>query len=168
VRPLTFVYDDTGALKDASRDVTEMLDDLLVMTEATQFEDDPIVLDAMPSLDHADDFMDRVIAMLTDVHVVFTMSALVGERLDTVATLDEPLTRATLKLANLRRHHEAFDGHYEWDSDENGLIVEWVSENATVRLHVPDPREGNDFTLVVKGPSGDYSWSSFADIAVGG
>ena len=168
MRPLTFVYDDTGALSDASRDVTELLDDLLVMTEATQFEDDPIVLDAMPSLDHADDFMDRVIAMLTDVHVVFTMSALVGERSDTAAALKESLTGATLKLANLRRFHDAFDGHYEWDSDENGLLVEWVSENASVRLHVPDPRDGNDFTLVVKGPSGDFSWSSFADIAASG
>jgi hypothetical protein len=167
MRPLTFVYDDTGVLDKAPRDVTELLDDLLVMTESTQFEDDPIVLDAMPSIDHADDFMDRVIAMLTDVHVVFTMSALVGERADTKAALAEPLTRATLKLANLRRVHEAFGGNYEWDSDENGLIVEWVSETGTVRLHVPDPRDGNDFTLVVKGVSGDFSWTSFAEIAAG-
>ena len=165
MRPLTFVYDDTGALNNAPREVTELLDDLLVMTETTQFEDDPIVLDATPSLDHSDDFMDRVIAMLTDVHVVFTMSALTGERRDTAAALAEPLSRATLKLAHLRRFHEAFDGHYEWDSDENGLLVEWVAEGATVRLHVPDPRDGNDFTLVVKGPSGNFEWSSYSDIA---
>jgi hypothetical protein len=167
MRPLTFVYDDTGALSSAPREVTELLGDLLVMTETTQFEDDPIVLDATPSLDHSDDFMDRVIALLTDVHVVFTMSALTGERRDTAAALAEPLTRATLKLAHLRRFHEAFDGHYEWDSDENGLLVEWVSEKAMVRLHVPDPRDGDDFTLVVKGPLGDYQWSSFAEIAAG-
>jgi hypothetical protein len=135
------------------------------MTESTQFDDDPIVLDAMPSLDHSDDFMDRVIALLTDVHVVFTMSALIGERRDTTAALAEPLTRATLKLVALRRFHEAFDGNYEWDSDENGLLVEWVAVAATVRLHVPDPRDGSDFTLVAKGPDGDFTWTSFADIA---
>jgi hypothetical protein len=165
MRPLTFVYDDTGTLNGASHEVTEALSNLLVMTESTQFDDDPIVLDAMPSLDHSDDFMDRVIALLTDVHVVFTMSALIGERRDTTAALAEPLTRATLKLVALRRFHEAFDGNYEWDSDENGLLVEWVAVGATIRLHVPDPRDGSDFTLVAKGPDGDFTWTSFADIA---
>ena len=29
---MTFVYDDTGTLSNAPRDVTELLDDLLVMT----------------------------------------------------------------------------------------------------------------------------------------
>jgi hypothetical protein len=68
------------------------------------------------------------------------------------------------KIENIAR---TVDAKYEWDSDENGLIVEWVSETGTVRLHVPDPRDGNDFTLVVKGASGDFSWTSFAEIAAG-
>lgn len=167
MRPLTFIYDDLGLLPEASARVRELLGDLVVMTETTEFADEPIVLDAAPSMDHTDDFMDRVIALLTDVHVVFTLSALVGDRRDLEAALDEPLTKATLALADLRRTHYAFDGVYEWDSDENGLLVEWIAESGTVRLHVPDPRDGNDFTLAVKGPAGDYSWSSFGDIAGG-
>lgn len=165
MRPITFIYDDLGLLADANEEVRERLRDLVVMTERTEFSDEPIVLDAMPSLDHADDFMDRVIAMLTDLHVVFTMSALVGERTDLEAALAEPLTLATLNLAGLRRFHGAFDGDYEWDSDENGLIVEWVNGEEVVRLHVPDPKEGTDFTLTARGPHGNYDWTSFTDLA---
>lgn len=166
MRPLTFIYDDLGLLDSASETVREQLRDLVVMTEQTEFTDDPIVLDSMPSLDHADDFMDRVIAMMTDLHVVFTLSAFVGERTDLEAALAEPLTLATLNLAGLRRFHGAFDGEYEWDSDDNGLLVSWVNDDQIVRLHVPDPREGTDFSLVAKGPYGDFEWRSFADLGV--
>ena len=82
MRPITFVYDDLGLLDGASDEVRTRLRDLVVMTPVTEFADDPIVLDAMPSLDHDEDFMDRVIAMLTDLHVVFTLSALIGQRND--------------------------------------------------------------------------------------
>ncbi len=166
MRPITFVYDDLGVLDAASDQVREQLRDLIVMTPQTAFDNEPIVLDALPSDDHGDDFMDRIIAMMTDIHVVFTMSALVGERTDLEAALAEPLSKATLNLAGLRRFHGAFDGTYEWDSDENGLLVEWVNDTETVRLHVPDPREGTDFDLVAKGPHGDHRWRSIADLAV--
>lgn len=166
MRPITFIYDDLGLLDSASDTVREQLRDLVVMTEKTEFTEDPIVLDATPSLDHADDFMDRVIAMSTDLHVVFTLSALVGERTDLEAALAEPLTLATLNLAGLRRFHGAFDGDYEWDSDENGLIVSWENGDEVVRLHVPDPKEGTDFVLVAKGPYGDFEWRSFGDLGV--
>ena len=166
VRPITFIYDDLGLLDTASDAVREQLRDLVVMTPSTEFADEPIVLDSMPSLDHADDFMDRVIAMMTDLHVVFTLSALVGERTDLEAALAEPLTHATLNLAGLRRFHGAFDGEYEWDSDENGLLVDWAADGATVRLHVPDPREGTDFILTAKGPHGDFEWRSFQELGV--
>ncbi|MEN9740420.1 MAG: hypothetical protein RLZ72_686 [Actinomycetota bacterium] len=166
MRPLTFIYDDLGLLDDTNDAVREQLRDLVVMTPATEFSAEPIVLDSMPSLDHADDFMDRVIAMATDLHVVFTLSALVGERTDLEAALAEPLTLATLNLAGLRRFHGAFDGEYEWDSDENGLFVSWQNEDQVVRLHVPDPKEGIDFTLVAKGPYGDFEWHSFRELGV--
>lgn len=165
MRPVTYVYDDLGALDSASGMVTLQLRDVVIMTPETAFEDEPIVLDAMPSTDHGDDFMDRLIAMLTDLPVVFTMSTLVGERPDTEAALTEPLSRATLNLAGLRRFHGAFEGNYEWDSDDNGLLVEWVNGDEVVRLHVPDPREGTDFVLVAKGPLGDFTWQSIADLA---
>ena len=165
MRPLTFIYDDLGLLDNASDDVRNQLRDVLPMTPATEFADDPIVLDEMPSLDHADDFMDRVIAMMTDLNVVFTLSALVGQRTDLEAALAEPLTKATLNLAGLRRFHGAFDGDYEWDSDENGMLVEWTNGDEVVRLHVPDPREGTDFTLVAKGPRGNFEWRSFTDLS---
>jgi hypothetical protein len=141
------------------------LRNLVVMTPETGFDDEPIVLDAMPSTDHGDDFMDRIIAMLTDIPVVFTMSALIGERTDVESALGEPLTKATLKLAALRSSHGAFDGEYEWDSDENGLIVEWNTSDSVVRLHVPDPREGTDFILVATDPDGKSEWRSMADLA---
>ena len=166
MRPITFIYDDLGLLEVASDTVREQLRDLVVMTERTEFTEDPIVLDAIPSLDHDDDFMDRVIAMLTDLHVVFTLSALVGERTDLEAALAEPLTLATLNLAGLRRFHGAFEGDYEWDSDENGLIVSWQKGDDVVRLHVPDPKEGTDFSLVAKGAHGDFEWRSFSDLGV--
>ena len=166
MRPITFIYDDLGLLDTASDTVREQLRDLVPMTPATEFADEPIVLDAMPSLDHSDDFMDRVIAMMTDLHVVFTLSALVGERTDLEAALAEPLTLATLNLAGLRRFHGAFDGDYEWDSDDNGLIVNWVSGDEVVRLHVPDPREGTDFTLTAIGPHGNFEWRSYSDLGV--
>lgn len=166
MRPITFIYDDLGLLEVASDTVREQLRDLVVMTERTEFTEDPIVLDAMPSLDHDDDFMDRVIAMLTDLHVVFTLSALVGERTDLEAALAEPLTLATLNLAGLRRFHGAFEGDYEWDSDENGLIVSWQKGDDVVRLHVPDPKEGTDFSLVAKGVHGDFEWRSFTDLGI--
>lgn len=166
MRPLTFVYDDLGVLDNASMAVQLALRDVVVMTPETQFEDEPIVLDAMPSTDHGDDFMDRLIAMLTDLPVVFTMSALVGERPDIEGALSEPLSKATLNLAGLRRFHGAFGGEYQWDSDDNGLIVEWSADGAVVRLLVPDPREGTDFVLVAKGPFGDFQWQSIADLAV--
>lgn len=166
MRPLTFIYDDLGLLESASDSVREQLRDLVEMTEKTEFSEDPIVLDAMPSLDHADDFMDRVIAMLTDLHVVFTLSALVGQRTDLEAALAEPLTLATLNLAGLRRFHGAFDGDYEWDSDENGLLVSWQNGDEVVRLHVPDPKEGTDFVLVAKGPHGNFEWHSYGDLGV--
>ena len=82
MRPVTYVYDDLGALDNAAGMIPLHLRDLVVMTPETGFDDEPIVLDAMPSTDHGDDFMDRLIAMLTDLPVVFTMSALVGERPD--------------------------------------------------------------------------------------
>lgn len=166
MRPITFIYDDIGLLDDASDAVREQLRDLVVMTPATEFADDPIVLDAMPSLDHNDDFMDRVIAMLTDVHVVFTLSALVGERTDLEAALAEPLNLATLNLAGLRRFHGAFDGDYEWDSDDDGLVVLWQNGPEVVRLHVPDPREGTDFSLTAHGPHGEFVWRSYRDLGV--
>jgi len=166
MRPVTFVYDDLGVLDNASMAVQLALRDVVVMTPETQLEDEPIVLDAMPSTDHGDDFMDRLIAMLTDLPVVFTMSALVGERPDIEGALGEPLSKATLNLAGLRRFHGAFEGDYQWDSDDNGLIVEWSADDAVVRLHVPDPREGTDFVLVAKGPFGDFQWQSIADLAV--
>lgn len=166
MRPITFIYDDLGLLDDASEAVHEKLRDLVVMTPATEFTDEPIVLDAMPSLDHNDDFMDRVIAMMTDVHVVFTLSALVGDRTDLEAVLAEPLTLATLNLAGLRRFHGAFDGEYEWDSDDDGLVVLWHNDTEIVRLHVPDPREGTDFVLTAQGPHGDFEWRSFGDLGV--
>lgn len=166
MRPITFVYDDLGLLDGASDEVRTRLRDLVVMTPTTEFADEPIVLDAMPSLDHDDDFMDRVIAMLTDLHVVFTMSALVGQRDDIEAALAEPLTLATLNLAGLRRFHGAFEGDYEWDSDDNGLIVTWQRGDEIVRLHVPDPREGTDFVLIARGPFGDFEWRSFRDLGV--
>lgn len=166
MRPATFVYDDRGVLDGASDGVSVALRDVVIMTDETAFDDDPIVLDAMPSLDYADDFMDRVIAMVTDLPVVFTMSALIGERGDVESALAEPLTKATLNLAGLRRFHGAFDGEYEWESDDNGLLVEWSKGNELVRLHVPDPREGHDFTLVARGPFGNFEWSSFTDLAV--
>ncbi|MFM2412316.1 MAG: hypothetical protein RLZZ587_649 [Actinomycetota bacterium] len=166
MRPITFIYDDLGLLDDASEAVRTQLRDLVPMTPATEFTDDPIVLDSMPSMDHADDFMDRVIAMATDLHVVFTLSALVGERTDLESALVEPLTLATLNLAGLRRFHAAFAGDYEWDSDENGLIVAWENGKDVVRLHVPDPREGTDFILIAKGSNGDFEWRSFHDLGV--
>ena len=165
MRPVTYVYDDLGTFDAASGMVRLQLRDVVVMTPETAFDDEPIVLDAMPSTDHGDDFMDRLIAMMTDLPVVFTMSALVGERNDTEAALREPLSKATLNLAGLRRFHGAFDGSYEWDSDDNGLLVEWTNGTQLVRLHVPDPREGTDFVLVAKGPAGDFQWHSIADLA---
>lgn len=165
MRPVTYVYDDLGVLDTPSGMVTLQLRDVLVMTPETAFEDEPIVLDAMPSTNHGDDFMDRLIAMMTDLPVVFTMSALAGERPDIEAALKEPLSKATLNLAGLRRFHGAFDGTYEWESDENGLLVEWVNDEELVRLHVPDPREGTDFVLVAKGPHGEFTWQSIADLA---
>lgn len=165
MRPRTFIFDDLGLLDAAGDGTREALRDLLPMTESMTFDDDPIVLDAMPSLDADDDFMDSVIAMLTDCDVVYTLSALVGDRTDLDAALAEPLTKATLNLAGLRRFHGAFDGDYSWDSDENGLLVEWVNDDQLVRLHVPDPREGNDFTLVAKGPFGDFEWTSYRDLS---
>lgn len=164
MRPVTYLFDDLQVLATADDDVRERLRDLVVMTPETEMDDEPIVLNAMPSLDHADDFMDRVVAMLTDIPVVFTTSALIGERTDVAAALAEPLTKATLNLAGLRRFHGAFDGDYEWESDENGLLVEWVNDDQIVRLHVPDPREGTDFVLVAKGPFGDFQWRSFAEL----
>lgn len=165
MRPVTFVYDDRGVLDDVSDLVKLALRDTVIMTPETAFEDEPIVLDAMPSTDHGDDFMDRIIAMMTDLPVVYTMSALTGERADIGPALAEPLSKATLNLAGLRRFHGAFDGIYEWESDENGLLVEWVNGSEVVRLHVPDPREGTDFVLVAKGPNGDFDWRSIADLA---
>jgi hypothetical protein len=165
MRPVTYVYDDLGLLDAASESVRRALSDLVVMTPDTAFEDEPIVLDAMPSTDHGDDFMDRIIAMVTDIPVVFTMSALVGERTDVESALAEPLSRATLALAQLRRHHGAFGGDYDWDSDDNGLIVNWSTAEHLVRLHVPDPREGSDFILVAKSPDGNREWRSLADLA---
>jgi hypothetical protein len=165
MRPVTYIYDDLGALDNAAGMIPLYLRDLVVMTPETGFDDEPIVLDAMPSTDHGDDFMDRIIAMLTDVPVVFTMSALVGERPDIEAALGEPLTKATLKLAGLRKSHDAFDGVYRWDSDDNGLIVEWENGENVIRLHVPDPREGTDFILVAVGPNGKVEWRSMADLA---
>lgn len=164
MRPVTYLYDDLGVLDDVDDEVREQLRDVVMMTSETSFDDEPIILDAMPSLDHADDFMDRVVAMMTDLPVVFTTSALIGERPDIAAALAEPLTKATLNLAGLRRFHGAFDGDYEWDSDENGLLVEWTNDDQLVRLHVPDPREGTDFTLVAKGPFGDFTWTSISDL----
>jgi hypothetical protein len=166
VRPATYIYDDLGALDNAAGMVPLHLRDLVLMTPETGFDDEPIVLDAMPSTDHGDDFMDRIIAMLTDLPVVFTMSALIGERTDVEAALGEPLTKATLNLAGLRKSHTAFDGTYHWDSDDNGLIVEWENDESAVRLHVPDPREGTDFILVATGPDGKVEWRSMADLAV--
>ncbi len=165
MRPATYLYDDLGVLDNAAGMVPLYLRDLVVMTPETGFDDEPIVLDAMPSTDHGDDFMDRIIAMLTDLPVVFTMSALIGERTDIEAALGEPLTKATLNLAGLRNSHGAFDGDYEWDSDENGLIVEWNKGDSVVRLHVPDPREGTDFILVATAPGADREWRSLADLA---
>ena len=165
MRPVTYVYDDLGALDNATGMIPLHLRDLVVMTPETGFDDEPIVLDAMPSTDHGDDFMDRIIAMLTDLPVVFTMSALIGERTDVEAALDEPLTKATLNLAGLRASHAAFDGTYHWDSDDNGLIVEWENGESVVRLHVPDPREGTDFILVATGPDEKVEWRSIADLA---
>jgi hypothetical protein len=165
MRPVTYIYDDLGALDNAAGMVPLYLRDLVVMTPETGFDDEPIVLDAMPSTDHGDDFMDRIIAMLTDVPVVFTMSALIGERTDIESALAEPLSRATLALTRLRREHGAFDGDYDWDSDDNGLIVNWSTAEHLVRLHVPDPREGTDFILVAKSPDGDQEWRSLADLA---
>lgn len=165
MRPATYLYDDLGVLDSAGETVRGLLTDLVVMTPDTAFEDEPIVLDAMPSTDHGDDFMDRIIAMVTDIPVVFTMSALVGERTDIESALAEPLSRATLTLARLRREHGAFDGDYDWDSDDNGLIVNWSTGEHLARLHVPDPREGTDFILVAKAPDGDNEWRSMADLA---
>ena len=165
MRPVTYIYDDLGALDNATGMIPLHLRDLVVMTPETGFDDEPIVLDAMPSTDHGDDFMDRIIAMLTDLPVVFTMSALIGERTDVEAALGEPLTKATLNLAGLRASHAAFDGTYHWDSDDNGLIVEWENSESLVRLHVPDPREGTDFILVATGPDGKVEWRSIADLA---
>ena len=165
MRPVTYVYDDLGALDNATGMIPLHLRDLVVMTPETGFDDEPIVLDAMPSTDHGDDFMDRIIAMLTDLPVVFTMSALIGERTDVEAALGEPLTKATLNLAGLRASNAAFDGTSHWDSDDNGLIVEWENGESVVRLHVPDPREGTDFILVSTGPDGRVEWRSIADLA---
>ena len=165
MRPVTYVYDDLGALDNATGMIPLHLRDLVVMTPETGFDDEPIVLDAMPSTDHGDDFMDRIIAMLTDLPVVFTMSALIGERTDVEAALGEPLTKATLNLAGLRASNAAFDGTYHWDSDDNGLIVEWENGESVVRLHVPDPREGTDFILVATGPDEKVEWRSIADLA---
>jgi hypothetical protein len=165
MRPVTYVYDDLGVLVNAAGMIPLYLRDLVVMTPETGFDVEPIVLDAMPSTDHGDDFMDRIIAMLTDVPVVFTMSALIGERTDVEAALGEPLTKATLNLTRLRTSHGAFDGTYQWDSDDNGLIVEWENGESAVRLHVPDPREGTDFILVATGPDGKVEWRSMADLA---
>jgi hypothetical protein len=66
----------------------------------------------------------------------------------------------------LRTSQDAFDGTYHWDSDDNGLIVEWENGENVVRLHVPDPREGTDFILVATGPGGKVEWRSMADLAV--
>lgn len=165
MRPVTYVYDDLGVLDNPMGMVPLRLRDLVVMTPDTDFDEEPIVLDAMPSTDHGDDFMDRIIAMLTDLPVVFTMSALVGERTDIEAALSETLTKATLTLAGLRASHGAFDGGYQWDSDDNGLIVEWENGAELIRLHVPDPREGTDFVLVAKGSGGTLVWRSMADLA---
>jgi hypothetical protein len=165
MRPVTYIYDDLGALDNTVGMIPLHLRDLVVMTPETSFDDEPIVLDAVPSTDHGDDFMDRVIAMLTDLPVVFTLSALIGERTDVEAALGEPLTKATLNLAGLRKSHEAFDGTYQWDSDDNGLIVEWENGENVVRLHVPDPREGTDFILVATGANGKVEWRSIADLA---
>jgi hypothetical protein len=166
MRPVTYLYDDVNALVEMDDEIRDRLRDVVIMTPDTAFEDEPIILDAMPSLDHADDFMDRVVAMLTDLPVVFTTSALIGERTDVAAALAEPLTKATLNLAGLRRFHGAFDGEYEWDSDDNGLLVEWINDEQIIRLHVPDPREGTDFTLVAKGSFGNFEWHSIADLDV--
>lgn len=165
MRPATYIYDDLGLLDSTSESVRFLLSDLVVMTPDTAFEDEPIVLDAMPSTDHGDDFMDRIIAMATDIPVVFTMSALVGERTDVESALAEPLSRATLALARLRREHGAFAGDYDWDSDDNGLIVNWSTTEHLVRLHVPDPREGTDFILVAKAPGNQREWRSLTDLA---
>jgi hypothetical protein len=165
MRPATYLYDDLGVLDNAAGMIPLHLRDLVVMTPDTSFDEEPIVLDAMPSTDHGDDFMDRIIAMLTNLPVVFTMSALIGERTDIEAALGEPLTKATLNLAGLRNSHDAFDGDYEWDSDENGLIVEWNKGDSVVRLHVPDPREGTDFILVAAGSDGKVEWRSMTDLA---
>jgi hypothetical protein len=165
MRPLTYVYDDLGLLDAANASVRRAISDLVVMTPDTAFEVEPIVLDAMPSTDHGDDFMDRIIAMVTDIPVVFTMSALVGQRTDVESALAEPLSRATLTLAQLRRDHGAFGGDYDWDSDDNGLIVNWSTAEHLVRLHVPDPREGTDFILVAKSSDGNHEWRSLADLA---
>jgi hypothetical protein len=165
MRPVTYLYDDLGLLDSANESVRRLLSDLVIMNPETAFEDEPIVLDAMPSTDHGDDFMDRIIAMATDIPVVFTMSALVGERTDIESALAEPLSRATLALTRLRREHGAFDGDYDWDSDDNGLIVNWSTAEHLVRLHVPDPREGTDFILVAKTPGADREWRSLTDLA---
>jgi hypothetical protein len=165
MRPATYLYDDTGAFDSVNDLVRLRVRDLVMMTPETEFADEPIVLDAMPSNDHGDDFMDRLIAMLTDIPVVFTTSALAGELEDIGGALAEPLSAATLSLAGLRRHHNAFDGEYEWDSDDNGLIVHWQNGDDFVRLHVPDPREGTDFILVAQGPAGGFEWRSLADLA---
>lgn len=166
MRPITFIVDDLDVLTDADDETRDRLRDVVVFTPESEIDDDAIVLDAPPSSDHADDFMDRIVAMLTDLPVVFTLSALIGERSDVAAALAEPLTKATLNLAGLRRFHGAFDGDYSWESDDNGLLVEWVNGDQLVRLHVPDPREGTDFTLVAKGPFGDFEWCSYHDLDV--
>jgi hypothetical protein len=103
MRPVTYIYDDLGVLDNAAGMVPLYLRDFVVMTPETGFDDEPIVLDAMPSTDHGDDFMDRIIAMLTDVPVVFTMSALIGERTDIESALAEPLSRATREPPSQQR-----------------------------------------------------------------
>lgn len=165
MRPETFVYDDRGLLDSASEAVSDALRDVVIATDETEFDDEPIVLDASESTAPDDDFMDRVVAMVTDLPVVFPLSALIGDRTDVAAALAEPLAKATLNLAGLRRFHGAFDGDYEWSSDDNGLLVEWVNGDALVRLFVPDPREGTDFTLVAKGPFGDFEWHGYRELS---
>ena len=165
MRPETYIFDDLGMLNNPSEAIRNQLRDVLIATDDTEYSNEPIVLDASESSDANDDFMDRVIAMLTDIPVVFYLSTLIGDSRDVEKALGEPLAKATLNLAGLRRFHGAFDGDYEWSSDDNGLLVEWKNQDALLRLFVSDPKEGTDFTLVAKGPFGDFEWSSFTDLS---
>ena len=165
MRPETYVFDDLGMLNNPSEAIRNQLRDVLIATDDTEYSNEPIVLDASEGSDANDDFMDRVIAMLTDLPVVLYLSTLIGESKDIEKALSAPLAKATLNLAGLRRFHGAFDGEYEWSSDDNGLLVEWKNQDELVRLFVPDPKEGTDFTLIARGRFGDFEWSSFVDLS---